>query len=605
MRKTLSFRPADERRRGVVAVQVAVVLVLLLGFAALTIDVGVIYNTRSDLQRTADAAALAAAAKLADYSNGSPLPAARQVAVDFVRANHVFGKELELDLNADVLFGRANFNEETGLFDFETTETMPDAVRISVRHTEDSPNGSAELFFARVFGVSETQISARATAVMVPRDIAVVADLSASHNDDSELSNYPNQDVNLWDVWDAWPGGYDDVDYGVWEPGEIPPEWVEPGGEVPQAAGPAWGYFKEIGFGQTTISQDYDPVHDDGLVRLAYKENWNNATLRSYLSAQGYIESEVDAMMSSAYDANGAYKYRVAVALGLAYWNSGIPGGLWEQRGAAPGNANAWIAAGEVEWSEAFNQRTLDQSETIFYDYINSFMKGTSSRLYSVNPDFRYRFGVKTFLTYLMERRYDHDDTPEWNDTPHQPMQAVKDAVGALAEYIDSRDTNDQTSLEVYGTTGRHEVDLTMDVQEVWDRMATLQAGHYDGWTNMGAGIQRAIEELSSERARHTSKKMIFLLTDGVANVDQYGNAGNESGGADYARIMAHEAAEHGITIFCISVGSNSYVELMEEVAEIGGGQHFHAEGTIEEYSAQLTAIFRELGGRRPVELIE
>ena len=35
---------------------------VLLGFGALTIDVGVMYNVRADLQRSADAAALAGAA---------------------------------------------------------------------------------------------------------------------------------------------------------------------------------------------------------------------------------------------------------------------------------------------------------------------------------------------------------------------------------------------------------------------------------------------------------------------------------------------------------------------------------------------------------------
>ena len=50
----------NSRRRGVVAVLVAVILVTLLGFAALTVDVGAMYNARAELQRSADAAALAA-----------------------------------------------------------------------------------------------------------------------------------------------------------------------------------------------------------------------------------------------------------------------------------------------------------------------------------------------------------------------------------------------------------------------------------------------------------------------------------------------------------------------------------------------------------------
>ena len=50
------------RRRGVVVVQVAVLLTVLLGFVALTVDVGLMYNTKAELQAAADAAALAGAA---------------------------------------------------------------------------------------------------------------------------------------------------------------------------------------------------------------------------------------------------------------------------------------------------------------------------------------------------------------------------------------------------------------------------------------------------------------------------------------------------------------------------------------------------------------
>ena len=51
----------NTRRRAVVAVQVLVLLVVLIGAAALTIDVGAMFNARADLQRTVDAGALAGA----------------------------------------------------------------------------------------------------------------------------------------------------------------------------------------------------------------------------------------------------------------------------------------------------------------------------------------------------------------------------------------------------------------------------------------------------------------------------------------------------------------------------------------------------------------
>ena len=48
----------------------AISLTTLCGFAALTVDVGMKYKGWTELQRTMDAAALAAAAALGDYSEG-------------------------------------------------------------------------------------------------------------------------------------------------------------------------------------------------------------------------------------------------------------------------------------------------------------------------------------------------------------------------------------------------------------------------------------------------------------------------------------------------------------------------------------------------------
>jgi len=238
-------------------------------------------------------------------------------------------------------------------------------------------------------------------------------------------------------------------------------------------------------------------------------------------------------------------------------------------------------------------------------DYIYNYMRYSGTRMAAAHPEFRYRFGLKTFFNFLMERRFRHSETPDLATTAHQPMRAVQDAVTFMADHVTQLGTSDQLSLEVYGTDGRHEVDLTQDYAQVSDRLNAMQAGHYNGWTNMGGGLQRAIEELSSARARPASVKMIILLTDGNANVDEAGNPGNTAAGAAWALNRANAAAELGIRIFAVSVGSGSNQSLMEEIADIGQGEHFHAEGSVEEYSAQLSDIFWRLGGIRPVQLVQ
>lgn len=588
------------RRRGAVAVQVVVASTVLLGFAALSVDVGALYNAKGDLQRAVDAAALAAAAQLSNFDGDTePMALAMQAAQYSLTQNPVLGQALTLDSD-DMQFGRANYDSDTNTYTFTPTTVFPDAVRITLRQTSDSPNGALPLYFAPVLGKTHSELSARATAIIVPRDIALVADLSASHTDDSELTNYQNTDINLWAVWDAFPGGID-------EEGSLYPEgsWeTDEEGFNPQAAGPAWGFMQQMGYGTNPITGSYDPDADPGLIHLNKRGNWNDSDLMSYLQDMGYSSSERNAIRYNSSESTGHWELRAAVALGLAKWHSGMYGGLWSLEGASPGNGNTTISESELEWVERFGSRSMSQSRDIWLDYIST-MSSTNTPTYGANSDFRYKMGVKTFISYLMESRTTHSDTPELAGAPEQPMQAVKDAVGELVSTILDLDTDDQISLEVYDNIGRHEVDLTDDYQSVADHLNGMQGGHYQPWTNMGGGIQKAIQELGSARARGASRKVMILLTDGYANVNQWGSTGDYSGGTTHALNQAQAAVDAGIRIFAVSVGSNANTSLMDQIAAMGSGEHFHAEGSIEEYSDQLREIFETLGGKRPVELIE
>lgn len=597
-------RGKSTRRRGVTVVLVVMALVVLMGFAALSVDVGAMYNARNDLQRAADSAALAAAARLGDVEQGDPVALARAEAGAYTQMNEVLGRTMTLDSNADVTFLRADYNQAANAYTFTPTEVMPDAVRVRVRMTEGSPNGPLPLFFAGVFGILSTDVSASATATVVPRDIAIAADLSASHTDDSELQHYQSTTINLYDVWNALPGGAFEIG-SVWDQAAIPPSWIDEHGFAAQAAGPAWGYMEKMGYGTMNIDSAYSPVTDPGLVRLAYAQSWSNAQLTTYLTNQGYNAAERTAIMTnSVSDSSTVYPLRVAVAMGLATWNSGVAGGRWSTVGQPAGDGNTSISTSETVWAKQLMGRSLASSATIWTDYINNYMRQTGNEMYAANANFRYRYGVKTFANYLLESRPQNNQTPELANTPAQPMQAVKDSVRHLMDVLVGLDTEDHVSLEVYGQTARHEINLTNNFYQVSDRLNQMQAAHYDRNTNMGGGIQRAMEELSSVRARSTSRKTIILLTDGLANVTATG-AFSYSGGAAYALQKAQEAADRGFRIFAVSVGTEPDLNLMDQIAEIGHGEHFHAEGSIEQYSAQLDSIFATLGGRRPIQLVE
>lgn len=589
--------PRRDRRGGAV-VQVAVMSTVIVGMGALAVDVGSLYSAKAEMQAAADAAALAAAGSLAGDGVNSPAELARQVADQIARLNTIGGRHVGVDPNQDIEFGRASYVASTNRFVFTPASSNFDAVRVRVRRTADSEGGALPLMFAHLFGQSSKDMWARATAVMIPRDIAVVIDLSGSMNDDSELRHCkayqgdfgqwrPGMQINLRDCWAALNG-----------PAPAQPYVPGPEGSTEYAGdtGPTVGAMST--WGNPIVPDSYNPTTDPGLWYIPKKANCTVAAVTTSLQSRGYTTDEISRLMSGSYD-NGYtnnWRNRAAVCVGVATWRSGRPGG---QSG---GDGDNYVEDGEMVWGSYPSYRS-SWTWANFVDYVGS----SSSAAYATVPDIRYRFGLKTYTNFLLEQQGAYNRTNVHWQTPAQPLQAVKDAVQALTDVIDGLDSMDHMSLEVFATTARHEVNLSDALQSVPDRLYRRQAGHYDSTTNIGAGIITGRNELLSSRARGAAKKVMVLMSDGKPNINESGGyiAGGSDAINDWCIREAQTCADNGITIYTISVGGDADLELMEAIATRTGGQHFHAEGTPEEYGDQLQMIFRTLGGRRPVALIE
>lgn len=579
----------ETRRRGAVAVMIAVTVPVMLAFAALSVDVGVMYNAKADLQRAADASALAAAARLSALDQGDPLALARQTARDTAAANPVLTVAPQL-ADSDIIFGKASINPVTHQVTFTPTQSGPDAVQVIVRKTDDSPNGPLPLYFARIFGRDKTNVQAEAVASITPRDIALVTDVSGSLVNDSQFRNWEDVTVNTYDVWDELPGGADGGD-SVWAPSEVL-------SDPAQSAGPAWGFFKRLGFGDDPGDPStYSVASDPGLIELGEGSRWSDSMLEDYLYDQGYSGTEVSAIMNPG--GSVSHENRVAIALGLATWNSGITGGRWQTKGLSRvGNRDTSYSDSELKWEEPFLSNTAAASESIWRSYISNI---SNSGRRGFGSPFPNRYGVKTMLDYVLDQRRSAGKTPELASVPVQPMQAIKDATRYMADLLTNAQSFDQISLQVYSNEGTHKVDLTHDFNQVTAQLDSMNA---DGSTNMGQGMERGIEELTSSRARATARKVMILITDGNANVDESGRS-SDDGGKAYALAQAAAAKALNITIFTISVGQDADQDIMQQIADLTGGVHFHAEGSIEQYSSQLSQIFAAVGGRRSVELIK
>lgn len=647
------------QRRGIVAVQVAVGLTVVLGLAALAIDVGLMYTARAELQNAADAAALAAASQLglfdeAEAAGTTVIAMAKAEAIRHGQGNSILKADLQIE-EADIEFGFSIWNDETGKFEFQLAppggEVGSNAVRVTARRTASSHNGPVDTIFANIFGVDQTDIAAKATAILVPRDIMIVADLSGSYNDDSELRNYATNDphgINLYEVWQTLPkSSYD---------GEQLEAWLEANPGMSVADAPAsffeigYGLFSQLGstapgsvpvFGQTTINSSYNPDSDSGLVKLNFGASWNSAALgsnyskmKSHLLGLGYTHREVAQIMadSSGYDATiiagdsdnvtylseyGAsrkrYDLRAAVALGLVYWNSGQSGGLWSTKGWPAGNGNNKIDVTEVVSNVPYPYPSGNWFE--FAAYVRD--ASGANNACDVLPSIQHQFGAKTFVNFLLEDKELNAETDVTHYSSANPLNLTKNALDILMDDIASLQSADRMGLVTYGTWAvvdyplpDETVDLDANAEAIKQTYRRRQAAHYAPNTNIGQGLEFGAAQLDpslpESNARPESRKVIVLLTDGMANVDATG-ANSSAGGRAYALAAAAQAWEdQRALIYAIGVGSAADMYTLEQIADLGQtNDAFHADGDPDEIEEELTSIFRKIGGLRPTQLIE
>lgn len=572
------------------AVYVAISMMVVFGMAALAIDIGTLYSAQSELQRSADAAALAAASQLvAEDAGDDPEQRARDEAETYANLNTVMNEGTVL-MDADVEIGRAVYQAESGRFKFEVASSSQDAVRVTVKRTDDSLSGPIQLAFSRLFGVESRGLEARAAAVLVPRDIAVVIDLSNSMNWDSQLRFWDRNDggyANTRDIWAALNGP---------EPSRPYMPGSELDTEYASDTGPSYGLMNS--WGSPLLPGTYNPSTDAGLYYIRKNYTFSDSTVSASLAARGYSSDERTILMSGSNDSNtDHYRNRVGVLLNLATWRSGRTGGLYK----TGGDGDNKVENGETLWIVTPNF----SNNWSWKDYIAWVENGS---LYKNDlTAFRYRYGLKTLVDYVLEQEPMSSQTGGLWATPQQPLRAVKDAVQTMTNVIAALESLDHISMEIFATTSKHEVNLSADLQAVPDKLYLRQSGHYDRATNIAGGLAQAIIELQSSRARSAATKTIILMSDGVANTDEEGNnLGDYSPVArQLALDRAQQAADLGFTVYTVSVGYEVDRPLLQEIAAIGHGQEFYAVGSPEEYSEQLELIFRALGGKRSVTLIE
>lgn len=212
---TRPFRGFDKIRdeRGSIAAFVAVGIAVFIGIAALAVDLGHMMNTRTESQRVADFAALAAAAAFIQ----SPGPNVATVA----------------ESNAQFLASQSTVNDvpvALGGLGVDIFVDLPnERVRVWVRNTAARGNPIPTIF-ARMFGITTVDIQTTAVAqAMQASDVNCMLPIVVPDDWDENTSNPPaddptSYDPNTDDYYEAWlPDGsnaatytgYSDLDIGM------------------------------------------------------------------------------------------------------------------------------------------------------------------------------------------------------------------------------------------------------------------------------------------------------------------------------------------------------------------------------------------------------
>jgi hypothetical protein len=130
--------PSDER--GSVTVMVALTMTALCAMIALGIDLGALFNARSEAQRAADAAALAGASAFLEFQQAAAVNAARDRAYEYATTNEIRNEAISSD-------------EVTVWVDLDSA-----TVRAAVRRR------GVPTWFAGLLGIDSVDIGAEATA---------------------------------------------------------------------------------------------------------------------------------------------------------------------------------------------------------------------------------------------------------------------------------------------------------------------------------------------------------------------------------------------------------------------------------------------------------
>jgi Mg-chelatase subunit ChlD len=148
------------------------------------------------------------------------------------------------------------------------------------------------------------------------------------------------------------------------------------------------------------------------------------------------------------------------------------------------------------------------------------------------------------------------------NDDGGNPPEPVTSVLAAASSFVERLGSEDQVSVVTYATEAQTVQEFTTDVSRVGDLITslTISSASETGSTNTGDAISAAGDELLSSRHNLDARKVLVLLTDGLANAP-----GDDP--EEYALQAAGTLKRAQTEIFTIGLGDNVNETFLQQVA--------------------------------------
>lgn len=203
------------------------------------------------------------------------------------------------------------------------------------------------------------------------------------------------------------------------------------------------------------------------------------------------------------------------------------------------------------------------------------------------------RSGSMRFAADEPASALDPATAPGWQDgdpvPPNSRWLDLVAAVGGFCSELNQTQKIEKAALCSYANTSATHRFLTSQYSQIGNELNAISSSYHHGATNVGDGVLEGLAAVQDpSHGRSWASKALVLMSDGIHNT-----------GTDPI-VATQQAVTAGIPIYTVSFSGEADQVLMQTIADMTGGEHYHAVN-----ASQLNAAFRDIARNLPSMLTQ